>query len=74
LKLIEKLQPKAEYLALFREIVLDVWKQRQADALKLVVTLQSRVDSLKAKRQKVIDAFLHERSIDSQRTRTKLIC
>lgn len=64
LKLIEKLQPKAEYLQLFREIVLDVWKQRQADTIRLTATLLSRLDSLKAKRQRVIDAFLHERTID----------
>ena len=74
LKLIEQLQPKPEYLQLFREIVLDVWKQRQVDAIRLTATLQSRLDSLKAKRQRVIDAFLHERSIDKPRTRIKLIC
>jgi site-specific DNA recombinase len=64
LKLIEQLQPKPEYLALFREIVLDVWKQRQAQATEIAATLQSRLDTLKARRQRVIDAFLHERSID----------
>jgi DNA invertase Pin-like site-specific DNA recombinase len=64
LKLIEQLQPKPEYLNLFREIVLDVWKQRQGEAIKLVAKLESRVNALKAKRQRVIDAFLHERLID----------
>jgi site-specific DNA recombinase len=64
LTLIEQLQPKAEYINLFREIVLDVWKQRRSDTSRLVSTLESRVTDLKAKRQRVIDAFLHERSID----------
>jgi site-specific DNA recombinase len=64
LKLIEKLQPKPEYLTLFKEIVLDVWKQRQAEAIILAKTLESRVDALKAKRQRVVDAFLHEGLID----------
>src|SRR6185503_331992 len=36
----------------------------QAEAIKLASTLQSRLDSLKARRQRVIDAFLHDRSID----------
>ena len=49
---------------LFKEIVLDVWKQRQGEAIKLVTTLQSGVVALQAKRQRVIDAFLHERVID----------
>ena len=61
--MIEQLQLKPEYLQLFRGMVLDVWKQRQADTIRLTVTLQLRLDSLEAKRQRVIDAFLHERSI-----------
>lgn len=64
LKLIEQLQPKPEYLNLFKEIVLDVWRQRQADGITLAKTLESRVAALKAKRQRVVDAFLHERLID----------
>ncbi|HUS12508.1 MAG TPA: hypothetical protein VMZ30_18715 [Pyrinomonadaceae bacterium] len=64
MKLIEQLQPKPEYLDLFREIVLDVWKKRHSEAIKLAATLQSRVEVLKLKRQRVIDAFLHERSLD----------
>ena len=43
---------------------MDVWKQRRGEANRLVSTLESRVTELKAKRQRVIDAFLHERSID----------
>ena len=62
--MIEQLQPKPEYLRLFRAIVLDVWKKRQSEATNLGATLQSRVDELKSKRQRVIDAFLHDRSID----------
>jgi len=64
LRLIERLQPKPEYMNLFKEIVLDVWKQRQGEAIKLVTKLQSRVAEFQAKRQRVIDAFLHERVID----------
>jgi DNA invertase Pin-like site-specific DNA recombinase len=64
LTLIEQVQPKSEYLNLFKEIVIDVWRQRQSEIVKLGATLQSRVDGLKAGRQRVIDAFLHERSID----------
>ena len=64
LKLIEQIQPKPEYINLFREIVLDVWKQRQGEAIRLVATLEARVANLKAKRQRVIDAFLYEKVID----------
>jgi hypothetical protein len=58
LKLIEQLQPKPEYLNLFREIVLDVWQERQKETIKLVAALESRVAELKAKRQKLIEAFV----------------
>jgi len=64
LKLIEQLQPKADYLNLFREIVLDVWKDRQKETIKLVSTLESRVGELKAKRQKLIEAFVYQHSIE----------
>jgi site-specific DNA recombinase len=64
LKLIEQLQPKPEYLNLFGEIVLDVWKQRQGETLKLAAMLADRGDALRAQKQRIIDAFLHERSID----------
>ncbi len=36
----------------------------KSEIIKLEATLRSRVEGLKAKRQKVIDAFLYERSID----------
>jgi len=64
LKLIEQLQPKADYLNLFREIVLDVWKDRQKETIKLVSTLESRVGELKAKRQQLIEAFVYRQSIE----------
>ena len=43
---------------------MDVWKQRQSEAIKLQATLETRRDTLKAKRQRVVDAFLHEHVID----------
>lgn len=49
---------------LFKEIVLDVWKQRQGEAIRLVAKLESRVATIKSKRQRVIDAFLYEKVID----------
>jgi site-specific DNA recombinase len=64
LRLIEQLQPKAEYLDLFREIVLDVWKERRKETIKLVTTLESRITELKAKRQKLIEAFVYKHSIE----------
>jgi hypothetical protein len=64
LTLIKRLQPKPEYMNLFREIVLDVWKDRQATAIKTGKALENNLNRLRVKRQRVIDAFFHERVID----------
>ena len=47
-------------------------RQRQSEIVKLEATLQSRLDALKGKRQRVIDAFLHERSIDRATNKEQL--
>ena len=61
------MSPKPEYMRLFREIVLDVWKQKQGDASKTRRRLQENLDKALAKKDRVVDAFLHRGLID-QRT------
>ena len=40
LKLVEQVQPKPEYLNLFRAIVIDVWERRQSETIKLEAMLK----------------------------------
>ena len=47
-------------------------RQRQSEIVKLEATLHSPLDALKGKRQRVIDAFLHERSIDRATNKEQL--
>ena len=64
---LDAMVPKPEYVRLFREIVLDVWKQEQADTGGTRRQLQRNLDDLVAKKDRVVDAFLHRGVID-QRT------
>jgi site-specific DNA recombinase len=75
-ELLETLQPETAYLRLFNAVVLDVWRQRDADGRRLRQTLSGRIASLQARLGRVEDAFLHERAIDrrtfeSQRDRLR---
>ena len=64
---LDAMVPKAEYVRLFREIVLDVWKQNQTNAAETRHRLQRNLDDLLSKKDRVVDAFLHRGLID-QRT------
>ncbi len=59
-----QLRPRPEYLRLLGEIVIDVWKQKQAQATALHEATQRRVSSLRERKQRLIEAFLYERAID----------
>lgn len=61
---LEALTPKREYLALFRAIVMDVWRQNHEDTRDARQRLQRRLEEVQARKDRVVDAFLHERVID----------
>ena len=64
--LLMRLEPEAGYLRLFREVVLDVWKERQGEAKRLRADLERAVREKRERLDRVDEAFLHERSIDRQ--------
>lgn len=75
LELLERLRPRPEFLALFREIVLKVWERRQAESGKARVALEGRLADLRRRESVVEEAFLYEHRIDRQtyhRQRDKL--
>ncbi len=55
---LERVQPKPQYLELFKVIVLDVWKEKQAQNLTLTVSLKQRLEDLNRKRDHLDEAFL----------------
>lgn len=63
-ELLTRLQPKPEYLRLFKAVVLDVWKGHQTEASKVTGAVRRRIDSIAQRKNRVIDAYLHEGKID----------
>jgi len=63
-ELLTQLQPKSEYLSLFRAVVLDVWKDHHAEASKVTGALKRRIELIAQRKNRVVDAYLHEGKID----------
>ena len=73
--LLEQLQPNAAYMRLFREIVLDVWKQHEADAIQQRKALERRGRELQRRLDRLDETFIYKSSIDQatyDRQRDKL--
>jgi hypothetical protein len=69
------MQPKPEYVKLFSAIVLDVWKEKQAQNLTLSVSLKQRLEDLREKKEKLEEAYIYQKTIDRgtyERQRDKL--
>ena len=52
--LLDSLRPRPEYLALFKAIVLDVWKEERRIAAEAEARLRTRVAGLEADLKKVM--------------------
>ncbi len=58
------LRPKSEYVRLFREIVLDVWKGKQGEAKSASRLIMKRIDELEERRRKLLDAHVYRKTLD----------
>jgi site-specific DNA recombinase len=59
-----QLQPKPEYLRLFAEIIIDVWKQKQLEAAAQHGAAQRHLNALRERKQLLVEAFVYQRAID----------
>ena len=64
LDLLSSLAPRPEFLALFRAIVLDVWRLRSASAGALRQDLEAKVADLKRRESLLDEAYLYDQRID----------
>jgi site-specific DNA recombinase len=62
---LRQLRPKPQYLRLFGEIVVDVWEQRQARAVSLHDVAVRRLDELRGRKDKLVEAFVYKHQIDN---------
>jgi uncharacterized protein YPO0396 len=59
----------------FHKVVLDVWNQKQADAVALVHKLEKQVEELKERKRKLNEAFIYQQVVsreDYEQMRTAL--
>ena len=59
-----QLKPNSEYLRLFSAIVIDVWKQKQAQTTVLHNAALRHVKDLREHKQHLVEAFIYKREID----------
>jgi hypothetical protein len=65
LELLETLRPHPQYLALFRAIVLDVWKVRTAEACALRAALDAKLADLRRREEMLEEAYVYAKKIDA---------
>jgi len=61
---LETMQPKLEYIKLFRAIVLDVWKEKHVRNFALVASLKQHLEKLNEKKERLVETFIYEKAID----------
>jgi site-specific DNA recombinase len=64
--LLAQLQPNREMAQLFTEILRDIWKSQQSERLAAARTIEARLENLKSRQRRLLEAFVHERAIDRQ--------
>jgi len=65
-KFLEQMQPKPEYLKLFSAIVLDVWKEKQAQNITLTASLKHHLEDLNQRKERLEEVFIEEQAIDRE--------
>ncbi len=59
-------------LALFSEVVRDAWRQQHRSDIEHQRRVDERLDDLQRRKNRLVDAYLHERKIDDQTYREQL--
>ncbi len=62
--LLSHLQPKPEYIALFKEVVLNVWNRRSQEQHQRAARLNDALVANSEKRNLLVEAFIYEHRID----------
>ena len=64
--LLRELQPEPEYVSLFREVVVDVLRQKRGDAIDAQAALEPKLQQLRDNREKLDEAFVYQGAIDRE--------
>jgi len=72
LSLLERLRPRPEFLALFRALVLDVWKARKEDVAAQRTAAERKIADLKRRKDQLVEAFIYQKVIDESTYKDQL--
>ncbi len=64
LDILLQIQPKPALVNLFREVVLDVWKQRQGEVQTERQQVEKRLRRIVARKDRLVEEYVHRRAID----------
>jgi site-specific DNA recombinase len=64
--LLADLRPEPTYLALFREIVLDVWTGRQKEVMARRSALEEELRELKRRRDRLVEVYVYQQTISEE--------
>lgn len=56
------LRPKPEIAALFKSVVLDIWKQKNRDSESLLKTFDGKARKLEDRRERLVEMLLYNKS------------
>ena len=60
LELLDKLQPKPEYLQALKESVLEIWQQRQSEVAEFKKVRQKRKVCIEERKHRLVEAFVYQ--------------
>ena len=63
---LERIQPKAQFLKLFNDIVLDVWKEKQVQNFTLTASLRHHLVKLNQRKEQLDESFIYDKTIDRE--------
>jgi site-specific DNA recombinase len=72
LELLDRLQPKPEYLQALRESVLEVWKNRQTEIEEFKEIRQKRKLLIEERKQRLIETFVYQQALDPETYRREM--
>ena len=66
MKYVGSLRPTIKHMRLFREIIINRWEEIQSENIRHKKMIGQEINELEIKKQRLIDAFIHERSITKE--------
>jgi hypothetical protein len=62
----DRLRPRPEILRLLSAAVLDRWNEEQREVVARRAAVEKRVEALRERKERVVNAYLYERAIDKE--------